>query len=81
VAFTIEEDFHRQGMARVLLQHKAAIARESGVSRFEAADIGKSRWIASLPAIFMIDHERGSLYSVPVFHIINLTVRSQRGAT
>jgi hypothetical protein len=67
VAFTIEEAFRRQGMPRILLQHIAAIARESGASRFEAAGIGKSRWIASLPAILMIDHERRSRYTLPVF--------------
>lgn len=36
VAFTIEEDYHRQGMARILLQHLASIAREKGLSRFVA---------------------------------------------
>jgi GNAT superfamily N-acetyltransferase len=36
VAFTVEEDYHRQGMARILLQHLAVIAREKGLSRFVA---------------------------------------------
>jgi RimJ/RimL family protein N-acetyltransferase len=36
VAFTIEEDYHRQGMARILLQHLASIAREKGLSCFVA---------------------------------------------
>ncbi|RPJ08163.1 MAG: N-acetyltransferase [Deltaproteobacteria bacterium] len=36
VAFTIEEDYHRQGMARILLQHMASIARGKGLSRFVA---------------------------------------------
>jgi len=36
VAFAIEEDYHRQGMARILLQHLASIAREKGLSRFVA---------------------------------------------
>lgn len=36
VAFTVEEDYHRQGMARILLQHLASIAREKGLSRFVA---------------------------------------------
>jgi GNAT superfamily N-acetyltransferase len=31
VAFTVEEDYHRQGIARILLQHLAAIAREKGI--------------------------------------------------
>jgi GNAT superfamily N-acetyltransferase len=36
VAFTIEEDFHRQGMARILLLHLASIARAKGLSSFVA---------------------------------------------
>ncbi len=36
VAFTVEEDYHRQGIARILLQHLTLIAREKGLSRFVA---------------------------------------------
>ncbi|MBI5062125.1 MAG: GNAT family N-acetyltransferase [Desulfatitalea sp.] len=36
VAFTVEEDFHRQGIAGRLLRHLAEIAREKGVRRFHA---------------------------------------------
>jgi GNAT superfamily N-acetyltransferase len=36
VAFTVEEDYHRQGIARILLQHLALIARERGLERFVA---------------------------------------------
>jgi RimJ/RimL family protein N-acetyltransferase len=36
VAFTVEEDYHRKGMARLLLQHLTVIARGKGVGRFEA---------------------------------------------
>ncbi len=36
VAFTVEEDFHGQGIARRLLAHLAEIARERGIVRFEA---------------------------------------------
>lgn len=36
VAFTVEEDYHRQGIARILLQHLASIAREKGLSCFVA---------------------------------------------
>ena len=36
VAFTVEEDYHRQGMARILLQHLASIARAKGLSSFVA---------------------------------------------
>jgi len=36
VAFTVEEDYHRQGIARILLQHLASIARVKGLYRFVA---------------------------------------------
>ena len=36
MAFTVEEDYHRQGIARILLQHLASIAREKGLSCFVA---------------------------------------------
>ncbi len=36
MAFSIEEDYHRQGMARILLQHLASIARAKGLSCFVA---------------------------------------------
>ena len=36
VAFTIEEDFQRQGLARKLLQALAGIARRHGIVRFQA---------------------------------------------
>ena len=36
VAFTVEEDYHRQGIARILLQHLAAIARDKGLGCFVA---------------------------------------------
>jgi RimJ/RimL family protein N-acetyltransferase len=36
VAFTVEEDYQGQGVARRLLQHLGTIAREAGVAHFEA---------------------------------------------
>ena len=36
VAFIVEEDYHGQGMATLLLKHLTAIARQKGVSRFTA---------------------------------------------
>ena len=36
VAFTVEEDYHGQGIASRLLRHLATIAREKGVHRFDA---------------------------------------------
>ena len=43
VAFTVEEDFHRQGIARILLQHLASIAREKGLSCFVAEVLPENR--------------------------------------
>jgi len=43
VAFTVEEDYHRQGIARILLQHLAVIAREKGLSRFVAEVLPENR--------------------------------------
>ena len=36
VAFTVEEDYHGQGMATILLQHLTAIARQKGIAQFTA---------------------------------------------
>jgi len=36
VSFTVEEDYHGQGLASRLLQHLSYIAREKGISQFEA---------------------------------------------
>ena len=43
VAFTVEEDYHRQGIARILLQHLASIAREKGLSCFVAEVLPENR--------------------------------------
>jgi GNAT superfamily N-acetyltransferase len=43
VAFTVEEDYHRQGIARILLQHLAAIAREKGLACFVAEVLPENR--------------------------------------
>jgi GNAT superfamily N-acetyltransferase len=39
----VEEDYHRQGIARILLQLLAAIAREKGLSRFVAEVLPENR--------------------------------------
>jgi GNAT superfamily N-acetyltransferase len=43
VAFTVEEDYHRQGIARILMQHLASIAREKGLSYFVAEVLPENR--------------------------------------
>ena len=42
-AFTVEEDYHRQGIARILLQHLASIARAKGLARFVAEVLPENR--------------------------------------
>ncbi len=36
VAFVVEEDYHGQGVASILFKHLLLIARDQGISRFEA---------------------------------------------
>jgi RimJ/RimL family protein N-acetyltransferase len=36
IAFVVEEDYHGQGIASLLLRHLVAIGREQGISRFVA---------------------------------------------
>ena len=36
IAFVVEEDYHGQGLASILFKHLLLIAREQGISRFEA---------------------------------------------
>jgi RimJ/RimL family protein N-acetyltransferase len=43
VAFTVEEDYHGQGIASLLLRHLASIAREKGLSHFEAEVLSENK--------------------------------------
>ena len=43
VAFTVEEDYHGQGIASLLLKHLARIARSKGLSYFIAEVLPKNR--------------------------------------
>jgi RimJ/RimL family protein N-acetyltransferase len=43
VAFTVEEDYQGAGVGSRLLKHLAAIARERGITRFEAEVLGENR--------------------------------------
>jgi RimJ/RimL family protein N-acetyltransferase len=43
IAFTIEEDYHGQGMAGCILRHLIHIARNKGVSQFEAEVLVENR--------------------------------------
>jgi RimJ/RimL family protein N-acetyltransferase len=43
VAFTVEEDYHRQGIAGRLLRHLVRIARAKGISQFEAAVLSENK--------------------------------------
>jgi len=43
IAFVVEEDYHGLGIAGRILKHLARIAREKGVSRFEAEVVPQNR--------------------------------------
>lgn len=43
IAFLVEEDFHGQGIAGRILKHLAHIAREKGVSQFEAEVLAQNK--------------------------------------
>jgi len=43
VAFVVEEDFHRQGIASLLFKHLVLIGREQGISRFEAEVLPRNK--------------------------------------
>jgi RimJ/RimL family protein N-acetyltransferase len=43
IAFTVEEDYHGQGIAGRILRHLIHIAREKGVSQFEAEVLAENR--------------------------------------
>lgn len=43
IAFTVEEDYQRQGIASRILQHLIKIAKEKGVSKFEADVLAENK--------------------------------------
>jgi len=43
IAFTVEEDYQGQGIAGMVLRHLIRIAREKGVSRFEAEVLPRNK--------------------------------------
>jgi len=43
VAFMVEEDFHGQGIASRLLRHLAKVARDQGITSFEADVLAENR--------------------------------------
>ena len=48
ISFTLEEDFHGQGLAGKLLQHLLRIARERGIARFVAETLPENRAMLSV---------------------------------
>ena len=50
VAFLVEEDYHGLGIARRILKHLARIAREKGVSQFEAEVLPQNK---AMLAVFL----------------------------
>jgi len=49
IAFTVEEDYQRQGIASRLLRHLTLIARANGIARFEAYVLAEN---ASMLGVF-----------------------------
>jgi GNAT superfamily N-acetyltransferase len=43
IAFTVEEDYHRRGIASLLMKHLVGIARKNGFIRLEAYVLGSNR--------------------------------------
>ena len=43
VAFVVEDDQQRRGLATVMLEHLAAVARSNGIDRFDAATLPENR--------------------------------------
>ena len=43
VAFMVDDDHHGKGIATLLLEHLAAIARSNGIERFTAQTLGDNR--------------------------------------
>jgi GNAT superfamily N-acetyltransferase len=43
VAFLVEEDYHGQGMARMILRHLTEIARSRGITAFEAEVLARNK--------------------------------------
>ena len=43
IAFTVEEDYHRRGIASLLMKHLVRIARKNGFTRLEAYVLGSNR--------------------------------------
>ena len=48
VAFTVEEDYHGQGIASHLLRHLVLIARQNGITRFEADVLQQNKAMLSV---------------------------------
>ena len=43
IAFTVEEDYHRRGIASLLMKHLVRIARKNGFIRLEAYVLDRNR--------------------------------------
>ena len=49
IAFMVEEDYHGRGIASLLLRHLARVARENGISTFEADVLAENK---AMQAVF-----------------------------
>jgi RimJ/RimL family protein N-acetyltransferase len=69
IAFIIEEDFHGQGIAGRVLKHLAHIAREKGVSQFEAEVLAQNK-----PMLAVFSHSGLSMNQSPADGAIHVTL-------
>ncbi len=67
VAFTVEEDFHGQGIASHLLRHLVFIAQENSIARFEADVLPQNQ--ARLKDDHLLIEVEGVLYMFPFANI------------
>jgi RimJ/RimL family protein N-acetyltransferase len=49
IAFIVEEDYHGRGIASLLLRHLASVARDNGISTFEADVLAENK---AMQAVF-----------------------------
>jgi GNAT superfamily N-acetyltransferase len=73
VAFTVEEDYHGQGIASRLLQHLARIARHKGVDQFEAEVLAENK-----PMLIVFERSGLPLKKNVESGVIHVTMALQR---
>ncbi len=67
VSFTVEEDYHGQGIAGILMRHLVRIAHEKGIRRFEAEVLAGNR--AMLRVFSRSNFAMATKYEAEVVHV------------